>query len=223
MQTDIYVREVTGKREIRFPIIPEEIPTDSGNAVFVSSDIMNRGEVAVPTGAELASYSWKSEFPGEGRKYDPLIRGTWAAPKTFDSIIKDWKANGTKLNLLITGYPVNTDVYVKEYRPAAAGAFGDIVYEIVFIEAREITIKTTKVEQSSSKRPASKSKSYTIKKGDTLWDISYKYYGTGTKWKTIYNANKDIIEKTAKKYGRKSSSNGHWIYPGVTLTIPDAG
>lgn len=30
---------------------------------------------------------------------------------------------------------------------------------------------------------------YTVKKGDTLWAISVKYYGTGTKWRTIADAN----------------------------------
>ena len=31
---------------------------------------------------------------------------------------------------------------------------------------------------------------------------------------------KDIIEETAKKRGMKSSDNGHWIFPGVKLSIP---
>ena len=55
---------------------------------------------------------------------------------------------------------------------------------------------------------------------DTLETNVVKYYGTGSKWKTIYTANKSLIEKTARKYGKKSSSNGHWIYPGTKLTIP---
>lgn len=65
---------------------------------------------------------------------------------------------------------------------------------------------------------------YTVKKGDCLWNIAKKFYGNGTHYKKIYNANKDIIEKTAKKYGKKSSYKGStpgwWIYPGTKLTIP---
>lgn len=30
---------------------------------------------------------------------------------------------------------------------------------------------------------------YTVQKGDTLWGISQKFYGTGTKWKVIYDYN----------------------------------
>ena len=219
-RVDIYVREKSGKREIRIPILPEEVLIESGKATFATSEVMQKGEVAVPTGTELSTYSWESEFPGERRKNDPLIRGEWESPKTYHTILEDWKNKGTKLNLLVVGYPyINVDVYLKEYQPTLSGAFGDIVYKVGFIEARDITIKTTNVEEP--KRPATTGKNYTIKSGDTLWGISLKFYGTGTKWKTIYSSNKDIIESTAKKYGKKSSDNGHWIYPGVTITIPD--
>lgn len=64
-------------------------------------------------------------------------------------------------------------------------------------------------------------KTYTVKSGDTLWGISKQFYGTGTKYNLIYNANVDIIESTAKSHGKSSSSNGHWIWAGETLTIPE--
>lgn len=222
MQVDIYIREKSGIRQVRIPLLPEEITFKSGDATGVTYDIMGLGEVVIPSGTELGSWSWKSEFPGFLREHDPMIRGTWYQPHEYDSILNDWKKNGTELNLLVIGYPINVDVYLKEYHGAAVGAFGDIYYEISFIEARSIVVTTTKVEQTAADttRPATTSSTYVIKSGDTLWAIATKFYGTGTKWSDIYNANKDIIEATAKKYGRKSSDNGHWIYPGVTLTIP---
>ena len=61
---------------------------------------------------------------------------------------------------------------------------------------------------------------YTIVKGDSLWKIAQKQYGDGSQWKKIYDANKDAIESAAKKYGKKSSDSGKWIYPGVSLIIP---
>lgn len=64
--------------------------------------------------------------------------------------------------------------------------------------------------------------SYTVVSGDTLWGISKRFYGTGTKYNVIYDANADIIESTAKAHGKPSSDNGHWIWPGTTLTIPEA-
>ena len=230
MNVDIYVREKNGSRSIRFPILPERIQYKGGETEFVTYEIMDRGPVAIPSGVGLAGIGWESDFPGEGRQNDSRLRGSWQAPKTYHDILTDWQAKGTALNIMVTGYPFNVDVFLKTYEAEAYGGVGDMAYQIEFQEARDITIKTTQVKTSTSttsktssqKRPAEKSTTYTIKKGDSLWKIAAmsKHYGDGSKWKKIYNANKDIIEKTAKKYGKSSSNNGWWIYPGVTLTIP---
>ncbi|RHO84674.1 LysM peptidoglycan-binding domain-containing protein [Clostridiaceae bacterium AF42-6] len=64
---------------------------------------------------------------------------------------------------------------------------------------------------------------YTVVSGDTLWALAKKYYGSGSKYSVIYNANTDTIETTAKEHGKSSSSNGHWIWPGEKLWIPVGG
>lgn len=61
---------------------------------------------------------------------------------------------------------------------------------------------------------------YTVKRGDTLWAIAKQYYGSGNKYTIIYDANKDLIETTAKNHGKVNSDHGHWIWPGEVLTIP---
>lgn len=221
MTVDIYITEVGGKREIRIPLLPEEFSFPSGNAMFISNDIMGRGEVAVPSGTELGSYSWESEFPGALRKNDPMIRGEWQDPKTYKSILDEWKRNGTKLNLLITGYPVNVDVYIKEFNTTGSGAFGDISYEISFIEARSITIETMNaaVVQVPT-RNQYKPKQYTIMLYDSLWSIAEKFYGDGGQWQRIYNANVAILEANAHERGYTSTQNGKWIWPGTIIQIP---
>lgn len=219
---DIYIREKDGDREIRIPILPEKIKCKMGDTEFVTYSIMRKGDVSYPTGTGLATYSWESEFPGELRKSDPLIHGDWQEPSNYHNTLEDWKEKGTILTLLVTGYPINSDVNIKSYTATPSGAFGDMKYEITFQQNREI--KITKQAESNTttqtKRAADTSSTYTIKSGDTLWGISQKFYGAGSKWTTIYQANKDIIESTAKKYGKSSSDNGHWIYPGVSLKIP---
>ena len=67
------------------------------------------------------------------------------------------------------------------------------------------TIKEEKKRETSSKP---KTKSYTVKKGDCLWNIAKKYYGNGAQYTKIYNANKGKIK------------NPNLIYPGQVLTIP---
>ena len=76
--------------------------------------------------------------------------------------------------------------------------------------------KTTKAASSSS----TAGKTYTIVSGDTLWKISTKFLGNGSKYMQIYNPNSGVIEAAAKSHGKSSSNNGHWIYPGTTLNIP---
>lgn len=61
---------------------------------------------------------------------------------------------------------------------------------------------------------------YTVKSGDSLWAIAKKYLGSGSRFTEVYELNKGVIEAEAKKHGRASSSNGHWIYPGTVLKIP---
>lgn len=70
-------------------------------------------------------------------------------------------------------------------------------------------------------KSAGGSGSYTVVSGDTLWGIAKRFYGTGTKYNIIYDANAGIIESEAKAHGKANSSNGHWIWPGTVLVIPE--
>lgn len=53
------------------------------------------------------------------------------------------------------------------------------------------------------------STTYTVKKGDNLWTIAKRMYGSGAHYTKIYEANKDVIGK-----------DPNLIYPGQTFTIP---
>lgn len=226
LNIDIYIREKSGSREIRIPWLPEKIEYQSGGAEVVSYSIMNKGPVEIPTGSGLKEVSWESEFPGQLRTDDSMLRGTWQEVAAYHNILEDWKVKGTPLNIMVTGYPINFDGYLSEYDGTSTGGFGDFSYRLKLKERRDITITTTVEKKNSgtsgttTKRPAAETTSYTIKKGDCLWNIALKFLGSGTKWPTIYKANKAIIESTAKKYGHKSSNNGWWIFPGTKITIP---
>ena len=70
------------------------------------------------------------------------------------------------------------------------------------------------LEFDSSWRPAAvlgatTMATYKVKKGDTLWGISKKYYGDGTKWRKILEANTDKVK------------NPKTMKVGIELTIPN--
>lgn len=125
------------------------------------------------------------------------------------------------------GFDVELSISLKQYRD-----YGVKTITLVSIQTNTQTntstttttkpSSTTTAASSSNKREtkSNSGKKYKVKSGDTLWAIAKKYYGSGNKWKKIYDKNKSVIENTAKKRGKKSSSNGHWIFPGTVLIIP---
>lgn len=72
-------------------------------------------------------------------------------------------------------------------------------------------------------KTAPKVTNYTVRKGDTLWSIAARYYGSGVRWTKLYADNKTVIEAAAVRYGHRSSTGptgvGHWIFPGTVLRI----
>jgi hypothetical protein len=55
---------------------------------------------------------------------------------------------------------------------------------------------------------APQQKQHTVRRGDTLWDLSSSYLGNPFLWPMIYEANRGVVE------------DPHWIYPLEVLNIP---
>lgn len=223
MKVDIYIKETDGTREIRIPWLPDKVAYDGNGSSRITVDILDQGEAEIPNGSTLRYISWSSYFPGEGHKNLPFLRGKWQNPKNLQSLLTTWKDNNTPLRVIMTGYPINHDVYVDDFKGEYSGSYGDFAYELVLKTRRDISVISEKVvtpAKTETKAAASSAKTHTVKSGDTLWAIAQKHYGSGAQYKKIYEANKAIIEETAKKRGKSSSNGGHWIYPGTVLQIP---
>lgn len=56
--------------------------------------------------------------------------------------------------------------------------------------------------------PPAPQRTHTVVKGNTLWGIAQRYYGSGPQWPRIFDANRDKIK------------DPHWIFPGQVFVIP---
>ena len=68
--------------------------------------------------------------------------------------------------------------------------------------------KTKKEKSSASKDNNKSQRTYTVKKGDCLWNIAKKFYGNGAAYTKIYDANTNKI------------ADPNRIYPGQVFVIP---
>lgn len=150
---------------------------------------------------------------------NPSLRtGIGGTIKDFESTVLKVSLEGyTSEESADNAYDVKVSLKFKEYP-----SYGTVTTKVVTSNTNTSGASGNKVTVQTTTKPATQNKSYTVKSGDCLWNIARQFYGNSAKWTVIYDANKTVIENTAKKYGRASSSNGHWIYPGTVLTIPAA-
>lgn len=183
----------------------------------------------------LISVTMESFFPSERSPFYKRYGGT-RTPSECKALLKKWKDTGEVVRLIISDMDVNLAMAINSFTTTLKEGDDDIYFNLELVEYKTLNVPTVKVstkvkstiqkrpatssKSSSKKKSSSKGKSYTIKSGDTLWGIATRYYGSGTQYKKIYNANKSVIESTAKKRGYKSSQSGHWIFPGTKITIP---
>lgn len=227
MAIDIFLKEIASQRKFQFPSLPTDLTIAHENN-YSTYSLLDYGEITIPNGKVPSEVSWKGTFYGESRKNMSFLIRKWVSPTTAYNTLLKWKNNGTPLRLVVADTPINVDVTISSFEATPTGGFGDYEYSIKLVEYEDKTVKvikkptsnTSSKKTTTTKRATTQSNTYTVKDGDTLWDISLKYYKTGTKWKTIYNKNKSVIEAAAKKHGKKSSDNGHWIYAGTKLIIP---
>lgn len=160
----------------------------------------------------------------------PMLSGT-RSPEYYLGILEKLKTGKTtawfKLVRLSpngrTLYDTNMKVSVEDYNIVEDAKEGlDVSVDVNLKQWRSYGTKTITVEQPAAKEEkatvsvtkerdastAPTTKTYTVKKGDTLWAIAAKYYGSGAQYNKIYNANTDKI------------SNPNLIYPGQVFTIP---
>lgn len=219
---------------IQFPINPSEVSV-SMDMGATTQKIQNWGEMSIIGKRGCRYISWNSFWPAQ--EYAFAMCKPAFTPQEFRSFINGNKAKLFKLTVTHTSLKGTTFI-VQSFTYDNFDADGDMKYSLAFMEYRapayeEASQKTTegtfepiKQKQKETNRETTKAKpkTYAVKTGDNLWNLAYKFYGSGSKQSKLYNTNKSVIEKAAKRNGYASSSHngvaGWWIFPGTELVIP---
>jgi nucleoid-associated protein YgaU len=201
---------------LRLPVNPDSLSLTSNFGINRVS-VAGLGEVTTAGERELKEVSFQTFFP---RDYNPTYceYNNFKTPKEFVRTIEEWRDTRENIRLIISGTDISIPCLIPAFdlQPERAGHVGDIYFSISFTEYRAAVVRKVGQKRSNGSTSASrptqsktKPKSYTVKKGDSLWLIAKAIYGNGSKWQTIYNANKKVI-----------GNNSNKLVPGQKLVIP---
>lgn len=236
---DFYFKD--GTDVLTLPITPSEltIKVGSNNKTI---NLINGGDINILKSPSLIEVEFEARFPMrqypyarefvDFKTYWDKFEELKEQKKSFRFIVARATPNGVNTwdtNLLVAleemevtedagnGDDVLINFKLKQYKEYGVTKLPDSYLKTT----NEATTTSTSTTNRTTENKTEEVTTYTIKSGDCLYNIAKKFYGKGSKWTVIYNANKQVIEDTAKKRrGGKGSSNGHWIYPGTKLTIP---
>lgn len=206
------------KEKIQLPVLPESFETSNGSNND-SVNITGLGEIIIMQSRPALQFSWSSFFPA--KTFPGIQVKSITTPRTLIDKINTWKASKIPIHLIATACGVDLYCSIENFTYHEAGGDpGTYQYSITLKEYREISVRQVTVNISTTTASVQKTetrvdntatpKTYTVVKGDCLWNIAKKFYGNGAQYTKIYNANKSVI-----------GSNPNLIYAGQVLTIPD--
>ena len=216
----LYLKQ--GGKQILLPVTPSEIETKTGNrnkAVY----ILNFGEMNLAKKPGLQEIRFTALLPGRHYSFVQTEDG-FHEPEYFLNCFKEYKAAAKPVQLILFRkmadgtqlFCGNMDVLLEDYTVTEKGGEqGDFWVEMHWKEwktAKSIrySVKSQNggnvlVEQGQKRQTKTPAATYTVKKGDCLWNIAKKQLGDGAKYKEI-----------AQKNG---ISNPNLIYPGQVLKL----
>ena len=216
------------------PVTPKKMAIGISNQ-NTTVNLINEGEVNILKMAGLTEIEFECEIPQVKHPYAVYTNSSGfrvasyfldyfenlkTSKQPFQFIVCRRTPNGKSL------FNTNIKVSLEDYKLTEdAGEGFDIRVKVKLKQWRDYGTKAVKVSITAGKPKAAPepqraatnspapaaSQSYTVVKGDCLWNIAKKFYGNGSKYTVIYNANKGVI-----------GGNPNLIYPGQVFTIPAA-
>ena len=195
-----------GKERIVFDVMPEEL-TVKESRIFRRWELI-AGEYSSAGGRGLKSVMFDAVIPGDGRSYADA--GLPQAGKL--ALLDAWKDADGAIEVTVSDEDGSNIVvygrfYITMLSKCVREGDSDVSVGVELIEARYPAAQTGGTQ--SGEGGSGETGYYTVKKGDCLWHIAQRHYGTGGKWRVIYDANKATI-----------GCNPNLIYPGQKLVLP---
>lgn len=232
-----------GDDVLTLPITPSELTIKSGSNNKVVT-LIGGGDINILKAPSLMEIEFKARFPMRKYPYSRDYTGFYNYFEKFMkakeerqavrfSVVRSIASTDGRIGTWGTGYPDSLLVSIEELETNESVDEGDDVivsfklkkykeYGVQVLPNSYVKKTTSTANQSrATDNKGETSSVYTVQQGDCMWNIAKAAYGNGSKETIIYNANKQVIEDTAKKHGFKSSRNGWWIFPGTKLTIPN--
>ncbi len=227
---DLYMTEKETGSKIALALLPDSVKAKV-SANVISYNFISVGEVKIPSGQKLRTFSWNGVFPGKQTAKMPFVRAQhWQHPKNLINTIERWRKRGTRIMLLLTETPLHCEVFLSSFEYSYKGGAGDVSYSIAFTESKPVTVYTvaeagresakTDNNIDSSSRPASQksvtesatnsvqTQTYSTSFGDNVWKIAQEKLGDGSRYQEILDVNKDII------------NGGLHLPAGMSLVLP---
>ena len=189
----------TDKDKFLLPVKPSEFTVTVGSKNTVVN-VVNLGDINLIGNTGLREITLSSFFPA--KDYNFSNNGERKKPLTYIKKIEEWRKSGNPIRVIITGEILNMLCTIESFSYKEQDATGDIYYEIALKEYKKIKVRKVSTGASTSKTSSravkspknNKGTTYTTAKGDCLWKIAQKFYGDGSQYMKIFNANTDKLK-----------------------------
>lgn len=181
-----------GEQRIYFTVNPEEMTISRPNRNRVLPLAMG-GTVNVWAGRGLREVTLTTFLPEEN---SPFFDGQ--TPETVLSLLKSWQDSGDPIRLIISGSDINDAFLIEDVTEKLREGDRDVALTLALREYKFKSALAALAGQSGAGQSASGASrpderavqtTYTVKKGDTLWDIACRFYDDGTQWRTLAEKN----------------------------------
>ena len=200
---EIWITYNSNKKRLQIPLLPEKIEIsypDKNDTVYV----YGVGEVTIKKHPGAFVMKWNCFFPN-GKCQGSIDKPK--SPKDCVDFLKKVMELESPVKIVFTGSPlgISSLCTIKFDADEQAGDSGTVHYSITVTEWKKTVVRKLKLKNKGGKTKATVKKTssrgstrtipgkYTVKKGDCLWNIARKFYGSGNKYTVIYNANKKVI------------------------------